>query len=673
MSRIFKLVAALVGILLLLLAALVFYITQLFDPNVLKPELEKLARERGIALYMPGPISWQWYPYLGLTLDNVRVGAEPLLAVERLSARLEIRPLLQRRVVISALTVSGAQLDLHRNARGVANWEELSEAMAAADAAATKATAAKPTAPTEAEPPAGQSLQLSIVELRVDGGRVLYRDEAAATRVQLSDLELEVDNLALGGETFQIRQGAKVQFNDLAPLQIGIEGQAGFDLRQQILLLDKIELQASAGKHPLNLSLSGQVALQPLAPELAVTLSPFALRQWLPALGVSLPVMAADDALNRIGLSAAIKGAEGNWQVNDLALQLDESTFSGQLRLSDSGAIKLGLRGDRFNLDRYLPPAAPETAVAGAPAAEQPLDFSALQDLQAQLELAVDQLQARQLQFSAVQLTLAAAAGQVSLSRFQAGFYQGALQMQANLDARKPAAVFNASGQINSVALQPLLQALASEARLSGAISGNWSANSSGSRVSELQQKLAANLDLNAASLLLASVDVERSACELAALVNTEATPELAWKGATQLRDISLQASVQGEQVNLKQLQAGVENLALSGKGKLDYGSGSFEVPLEVQFVGEVDASRKCQVRERWRNKPLPLRCKGNLNELSARTCLPDRKRLDDLLRDELKDRAQDKVKEAVQKKLGTEKGEAVDQILRGIFNRKDK
>ena len=92
---------------------------------------------------------------------------------------------------------------------------------------------------------------------------------------------------------------------------------------------------------------------------------------------------------------------------------------------------------------------------------------------------------------------------------------------------------------------------------------------------------------------------------------------------------------------------------------------------MDIAFVGQADAERDCQVRDRWRNRDLPLRCEGRLDTVTARNCGPDRDRLDELLAEELKSKASDKLREKLQEKLGDQQGEAVEQLLRGLFKRK--
>jgi len=302
----------------------------------------------------------------------------------------------------------------------------------------------------------------------------------------------------------------------------------------------------------------------------------------------------------------------------------------------------------------------------------EPFKLDALRQLKANVSLGVASLTAQTLTLEDVVLKLTAESGLVQLKRLLAKQGKGVLELTGQLDTRREAARLRLVTDFNDIDLNPILTTLAAEPRVSGTVTGQLNLTAQGASLRAWQQQLRGQLQLSTQALTIAEMDIERSACELAALVNRKPAPTLNWKGQTQFEQLTAQIQLQGEVLRFQSASAEVENLRVKAKGSLDLRDGRFDVPMDVAFVGQADAERDCQVRDRWRNRDLPLRCEDRLATVSASSCGPDRDRLNDLLSDEVKVQASDKLKEKLQDKLGKENGEAVEQLLRGLFKRRD-
>jgi AsmA protein len=185
-----------------------------------------------------------------------------------------------------------------------------------------------------------------------------------------------------------------------------------------------------------------------------------------------------------------------------------------------------------------------------------------------------------------------------------------------------------------------------------------------------LQRQLAADIHLQAQALQVNELDIEQDLCNLVASLGGGSVQGQVWKGYTHLQDLQGQFALRDEQLTISQLTAGVEELAVKARGGVSLQDLSFDIPLDVQVTGQRDENLACQIRDRWRNQDLPLRCRGSLDTIGARTCLPDKSRLGNLLEDEAKQELQDKLNKKLREKLGDQQGEAVEGLLRGIFGR---
>lgn len=703
MGSLIRVVAGIVGLVVVVVVGAILYLTMVLDPNDFRGDIEQLAKKQGVPLEINGDLSWQWFPTLGLSVEGVKVmtGDEALLDARRLAAAVAVMPLFSGNVSIEALEFSGVQVNVWKDKQGRGNWELLQQADAAgaADKKATE-TASTPSTDTTAgqSEAAGSPVSLVIERLRLEDTTLIYRDLAAGSRIELSDLNLSVDGFDLAGQPFGLKQSAVLKLDGQPPLAISSEGQLGFNLEKQHLTMSDLQLEVAANQTPMTLELSGDVALETLAAQLDLALKPVNLAKWLTQFGIELPEMSAADALSKVSLSSKIVGDDGAWKLNNLSLKLDDTTFAGHAGMSKNGALELVLNGDKLDLDRYLPvpqeevaeakKAAQQSSGAGKSSAsganplimsDEPLDLSALRDVDATAAITLAQMTAKQLDFTDLVFKLKAKGGLVNLQTVSATLDKGKFNLNGSLDARQKASKVALQGDLTSLELKPLLVLFMDEERLSGSAGGDLTLNTQGQSLRQWQQAAKANLNLKAAELTFSGVDIERNACQLAALVNGKPSPELQWKGLTTLLDVNSSLALNGEVLTIQSLTAGVENLGVKANGTLNYVTGKFDVPVGIAFVGEADPNRDCQIRDRWRNKDLPLRCKGSLDTVSAGSCGIDSKRINDLLADEAKGQLQDKLQEKLQEQLnkGSKEGEetdskeeAVKNLLKGLFNK---
>lgn len=703
MGRLIRIVLGLVGLLVVVVIGAILYLTLVMDPNDFRDDIERLAQKQGIPLEINGDLSWRWFPTLGLSVEGVKVmtGPEALLDAERLAAAVAVMPLFSGKVAIDALEFNGVQLNVWKDKQGRGNWEMLQAGTEDTATAGSKQAPATAEADAAVAEESGSPVSLVIERLRLTDTQLTYRDEAEGTRIEISDLNLSIDGFDLSGQLFELQQSATVKLDGQQPLDIRSEGQLGFNLEDQHLSLKAFELSLLANNTPLTLDLTGEVALETLAAQLQLAMQPVNLAKWLTQFGIELPEMAAADALSKVSMSSSVIGDDGAWKLQNLVFKLDDTTFSGHAGMAKNGALEVVLNGDKLDLDRYLPvpveevaqaKTAQQPATAGAGGnssaaaanpllmSDEPLDLSALKDLDATAAITLEQMTAKQLDFSNLVFKLTAKGGVVNLQQVAASLDEGKFDLKGTLDARQKASKLNLNGNLTALQLQPLLKALMEEKRLSGSAGGTLSMNTQGQSLRQWQQALQANLNLSAQQLTFSGFDVERNACQLAALVNGKPSPDLPWKGVTTLLDVNSALALNGEVLTIQTLTAGVENLGVKANGNLNYLTGKFDVPLSIAFIGEANPERDCQVRDRWRNHDLPLRCQGSLDTVSAGSCGIDSKRINELLASEAKSQLQEKLQEKLQKELSKDKdkktdgdddkNEAVKSLLKGLLNK---
>ncbi|MGF6556296.1 AsmA protein [Pseudomonas sp. S30_BP2TU TE3576] len=392
--------------LLLIIVALGFALTHLFDPNDYKDEIRQIARDKAhIELTLNGDIGWSLFPWLGLELHDASVATlikptEPFADLQMLGLSVRVIPLLRREVQMSDVRVEGLNLRLNRDKDGHGNWEDVGKLPAPANSGATSTPPAAaepaPAASVAAEKPP-QPIRLDIDSLTVNNARVEYTDERtgksfSAESIQLStgavhdsvNIPLKLTaflsanqpalrvRTELNGELRIARALQRYQFEDMRfsgevtgdPLQgktmtFSAQGQLVLDKAANVAEWTGIKISAN------QLRALGELKVNDLdkTPQVSggISIAQFDLAKFVESIGQKLPAM-AEGSLSKVELVSRLAGTPTSLALDDISLKVDDSTFSGRIAIEDFArqSLRAVLKADTFNVDRYLPPKSAE-------------------------------------------------------------------------------------------------------------------------------------------------------------------------------------------------------------------------------------------------------------------------------------------------------------------------
>ncbi|MGX1089149.1 AsmA family protein [Pseudomonas sp. AP3_22 TE3818] len=392
--------------LLLIIVALGFALTHLFDPNDYKDEIRQIARDKAhIELTLNGDIGWSLFPWLGLELHDASVATmvkptEPYADLQMLGLSVRVLPLLRREVQMSDVRVEGLNLRLTRDKEGHGNWEDIGKlpATAGTDTTGTPPAATEPAPETGAaaeKPP--QPIRLDIDSLTVNNARVEYTDERtgksfSAESIQLStgavhdsvNIPLKLTaflsanqpalrvRTELNGELRIARALQRYQFEDMRlsgevtgdPLQgksmtFSAQGQLVLDKAANVAEWTGIKVSAN------QLRALGELKVNDLdkTPQVSggISIAQFDLAKFVDSIGQKLPAM-AEGSLSKVELVSRLAATPTSLALDNLNLKVDDSTFSGRIAVEDFAkqSLRAVLKADTFNVDRYLPPKSAE-------------------------------------------------------------------------------------------------------------------------------------------------------------------------------------------------------------------------------------------------------------------------------------------------------------------------
>lgn len=248
MKALFRIVLAAMGVLGLLAVAVVIYATTFLDPNDLKPRLADAVRERtGLELSLNGPLSWTFYPRIGVTVEDASArlpdqedDGAPFAAFKQAEARLRFAPLLSGNIEIDGFTLDGLRLNLRRDEQGRGNWETLIDAVAHQDSAPPASTSRRPQRVTTA---GDRPLAMDIASVQVSDGRVHYDDRQHDREMTLSSLALLASDVTSGG-AFPLELSFAVQGTqpEMAGT-VNLKSQASVDLNSGVYALNGLALK----------------------------------------------------------------------------------------------------------------------------------------------------------------------------------------------------------------------------------------------------------------------------------------------------------------------------------------------------------------------------------------------------------------------------------------------
>ncbi|AZE92458.1 A/G-specific adenine glycosylase [Pseudomonas orientalis] len=397
--------------LLLIIVALGFALTHLFDPNDYKEEIRQIARDKAhIELTLNGDIGWSLFPWLGLELHDAGVATltnptQPFADLQMLGLSVRVLPLLRREVQMSDVRVEGLNLRLTRDKNGHGNWEDIGKNLPDETPDAAAPAPAEPVAQAKPEKPP-QPIRLDIDSLTINNARVEYNDEQTGKQLSAESIQLSAGAIHEGANiplkltaflgsnqpvmrfktelngNLRIQRALKrYQFEDMRlsgeatgePLQgktltFSTQGQLLVDLAANIAEWTNLKLSAN------QLRALGELRVTDLTntPQLsgALSVAQFDLAKFLESVGHPLPPM-APGSLSKVELVSHLKGTPTNVALEDLNLKLDGSTFTGRVAVDDFAkqSLRVQLKGDTFNADNYLP--AKSDAAKGTAAARQ--------------------------------------------------------------------------------------------------------------------------------------------------------------------------------------------------------------------------------------------------------------------------------------------------------------
>lgn len=692
--KLLKLFFALTFLLVIIVVGGVTYLLLGTDPNTYKPELEKLASQNDIALSIEGDLRWSFYPNLavhaGTTSLSGKEAGIPDIRFEQADFILDWKALLSRTIRLRAITIDGASIKVETAE------EAVSVAALPGAAAATQKSEA-----TELP------FEIAIDQLALTNSRIILVTPGAPDRI-LEQLNFTSKKLNLDGQPFPVTFKVSTTLPDQPnPISIALDTQLKLQLEEQQASLSGAKLTLNGfNELPLNLSfdalydgqadsltlnnvegtlgsanIKGSIKGQQLttAPLLTGELS---LQNLVLA---ELPIE-APEGFNKVSFQSQFSASEKSIQLNDLKLALDNFNLNGKLslKLESPRQLEMVLKGDNLTL-----PASNKNSQEGNNAQAAMLSpilapLALLEGGKGHIELNLASLTSDDIRIENLHLNLFANGKVINITDLSGQVFGGSFQttMKANLGKKRPTVAF--TKQLVDIDLHQTLSTLAEQSDVRGTLTMDFSGTTQGDTQEALIANVNGNGKFNVKNLQVDNINVERSYCEMAALVEKQPSTNQTWPNSTLLKDLQGDIQWRDQRILLPGFTTGLGNLAISGNGTVFLAEENYDMLITANLHGDQTSETGCLVKsKRIQNRDIPLRCKGSFAEDGDGNCLPDSKFISQLLQEQLQNMLFDKFlkkpestentstdtgQEAAPEEEKDIKQQVIEDLLKGIF-----
>jgi len=681
MSRYTSIFAAIIGglVALFLIAAIAFFL--FFDPNDFREEIAQAVKEEtGRDLVIDGEVSLQLFPWLAVevghaTLGNAEgFGDEPFAEFDRAELSVRIIPLLfSQEVAVGAAVLDALRLNLEVDSSGRSNWDDFVSADGGAQSVDGVATGT--------ERVDGQSFEVSGVD--INDASITYANRDTGEVYTLSGVNMKIGRVS-GSEP--VPASGSLHF-DVQPAglsgDIEVETVIAFDLETGLVRLDGFSLQGvteGLANSPTSLGIrtagvelnttEQTVQLQPielraLDVEISADVQPFSYagaiettaaikiaafspRSLMHLFDVPPPETADPSVLSSLAIEAQADIRESHASLSDIAIKLDDTTFTGGLTVPFDMSERhvLDLSADAIDLNRYMAPPEEGSTVEEGESAPVEIPVDLIKPLNARGSLKIGRVLLGGLELEQVDLNLQTRDGQMRLHPMSASLFGGSYSGDISIDASGSVPVLSMNESVQGVDLASLAAAMFEQENITGTMSGNFKLSGVGKDMVEVQRTLNGSLSFELKDGTYEGTDIWYELRRARAVLKKETPPEPSLPARTSFTSVTATGVVTDGIMSNNDLVADLPFMQLTGNGDVDLPAGMVNYKLRARVFAkpEVMEGATAEEIEDLTKSVIPLEITGPLTAPKVRPDIEEllRQRVEEEVKEKLQDKLQD-------------------------------
>ena len=516
---------AIILLIVVVIGGSVFFLSTL-DLNNYKDLIASKTKEAtGRNLVIAGDIKNSWWP-LGLSLGETTFGNAPgfgdapMATVDKVSISVAVLPLLKSKVEASKLILHGLKVNLHKNAQGVTNWDDLISEETSNEVSGDETSDAGSVAP-----------EVVINGIEISDAELLWQDDQVGTKIQIAPFNLTTGELGDAKAT-DVKMDLKLKnASPVMDASLVIATKALFDSKAQTINLQglEVDLHSTGESFPngamdldLTSNVNGNFATQKYSMQntnikIAGTGDAFPEGKLDVSMQTNIDADVANEALSLTSLAISM-----------LDTQL---TGNASVKSFSKPDVKFSLASELLDLDKLLPTSSAEEKAESTPADEnEPIELptKTLRDMRVNGDIAVGKLIVSGMTMTNVKATVTAKGGLLQVTPMSMNLYDGNMKGKASIDVRGDTPKYALATDLAGVQIDKLsIDFLGEEqAYIRGVSNLSLDINTAGNSIAELKKELDGKVNLNAANGALRDAELAAKVEKAAALLKQrEAKP----------------------------------------------------------------------------------------------------------------------------------------------------
>lgn len=672
----------------------------LVNPNQFRGAIEQAVLDAtGYELNIAGDLDLRFSPYIGLTLQDVRLrnpaSPQELASTSEVSLRVDPGLLLQGELLISEFRADDFHINYFTDADGNNIWNVTPASSADPQSGAGNAGgAATPDTTQPSVASTNSSIRASFERIVINNASVDIQDLRAGTGYRINRLNVDSSNANLNGAAFPVALDFVFLNNGISePLNMALRSNVTFNQSSGELTVDAINFSLTpmllqgqltvtglnnAGETPPQIT--GHIeSNQFTIADLQQTLSPTADTTDLPGISTQPPVSFALD----------FNGTPEQFSVPAITVNVGSTIMQANANVRaatafDPASISYEVISNALDLTPFMtnaeventsgsPAAEPVTAASTLPGAttgqatDTPLPFDLLNAVNLIGSISIESITARNMVFDDINIFTNLEDGVLDIESQPITAFDGTILGNMRLDARNGAGNLTTQlllSQLNIANITPTVSPLNAVA---GKLDVDAQYTASGATTGELMNSLNGSTQF---AITENSVDIGlvKQVFTAISALSTSGEAIQQWPDIIQFVELSGYILLENGIRENQQIKVRMDNFDITGTGGLDLAAQTFDYDLLFTVLGEPFV-QTIPISPTYHDISWPVQCSSSFTDSVAQYCRPDftqvrqifsqmgtnevRRRLDDVVNDQVPEQLQD-----------TARG-----LLRNIFN----
>ncbi len=376
-----------------------------------------------------------------------------------------------------------------------------------------------------------------------------------------------------------------------------------------------------------------------------IEVGPFSPRSVLRTLGREAPDTADPTALTHVEFSADFQATDSSVTLTGMDARLDASRLTGRFGVADldKQSLRFDLTLDSIDLDRYLPPAAPQPADVESGSLDAiRIPVATIRRLDIDGTARIESMRATGIASEDVVVRIKAAGGSLRVNPASAKLYGGTYTGDVSVDVRGDLPRIAIDERVTGVQAGPLFADLFGESRVTGTADMSAKLTGTGETVGQIRQTLDGQVSFAFRDGAVQGLNLYHLIRDARAVLRREARPPAPERNETRFGALTGSGVVAKGVMTNNDLAARLPFMRVGGRGKVDLAQETLDYRLRVEILDTPGTEVRVGDGE-LRGHTIPVHIEGPFDELNYRVDIAEvlkekaKEKVEDLLRDKLK------------------------------------